>query len=254
MNNGIAELSLTIIRLPVVYKQSSFYPYPAWSYSIPAFLLKIPLSLADALLWTATTYYVIGYSPDVERFFCQFLLLFALHLTSTSMFHFIASIFQTMVVATTTSSFVMVLMFLFGGFIIPRSSLPPWLRWGFWICPMTYGEIGISLNEFLAPCWQKASDGNTTIGRSIITSHALTFLKPSRMSRAIISKKRFSQLQGREDISNKAKLDNESTQAETREVGRMVLPFEPLTMTFKDVQYFVDTTPVMKFNPRRVIT
>ncbi|KAL5849942.1 hypothetical protein ACOSQ4_007955 [Xanthoceras sorbifolium] len=249
------ELSLTIIRLPVVYKQSSFYPYPAWSYSIPAFLLKIPLSLADALLWTATTYYVIGYSPDVERFFCQFLLLFALHLTSTSMFHFIASIFQTMVVATTTSSFVMVLMFLFGGFIIPRSSLPPWLRWGFWICPMTYGEIGISLNEFLAPCWQKASDGNTTIGRSIITSHALTFLKPSRMSRAIISKKRFSQLQGREDISNKAKLDNESTQAETREVGRMVLPFEPLTMTFKDVQYFVDTTPEMRkhrFNQKKL--
>lgn len=35
------------------------------------------------------------------------------------------------------------------------ADLPPWLKWGFWLSPMTYGEIGISLNEFLAPRWQK---------------------------------------------------------------------------------------------------
>lgn len=27
--------------------------------------------------------------------------------------------------------------------------------------------------------------------------------------------------------------------------GKMVLPFEPLTIAFKDVQYFVDTPPVI---------
>ena len=67
MTNGVAELSLTITRLPVVYKQRSFYLYPAWAYSIPASLLKIPLSLVDSILWTVMTYYIIGYSPEVER-------------------------------------------------------------------------------------------------------------------------------------------------------------------------------------------
>lgn len=67
MTNGVAELSLTIIRLPVVHKQRSFYLYPAWAYSIPASILKIPLSLADALIWTSLTYYVIGYSPEISR-------------------------------------------------------------------------------------------------------------------------------------------------------------------------------------------
>jgi len=67
MTNGFAELSFTIIRLPVVYRQRSFYLYPAWAYCIPASILKIPLSLVDSILWTATTYYVIGYSPEVER-------------------------------------------------------------------------------------------------------------------------------------------------------------------------------------------
>ena len=66
--NGIAELSLTVIRLPVVYKQQSFYLHPVWAYSIPASILKIPHSLLDALLWTGMTYYVIGYSPEAKRY------------------------------------------------------------------------------------------------------------------------------------------------------------------------------------------
>ena len=65
--NGIAELYLTGSRLGIFYKQRDFYFYPAWSYSIPASILKIPLSLLDAFLWTILTYYVIGYSPEPER-------------------------------------------------------------------------------------------------------------------------------------------------------------------------------------------
>lgn len=33
--------------------------------------------------------------------------------------------------------------------------MPVWLKWGFWISIMTYGEIGLSVNEFRAPRWQK---------------------------------------------------------------------------------------------------
>uniref|UniRef100_A0A2N9E6E2 ABC transporter domain-containing protein n=1 Tax=Fagus sylvatica TaxID=28930 RepID=A0A2N9E6E2_FAGSY len=282
MTNGVAELTLTITRLPVVYKQRSFYLYPAWAYSIPASILKIPFSLVDSILWTAMTYYVVGYSPEVERFFYQFLLLFALHQASTSMCRFFASVFQTMVTATTCGGLILVTFFLFGGFIIPRPSLPPWLRWGFWLSPMTYAEIGISLNEFLAPRWQKVSKGKMTIGREVLTTHglnfegyfywislgalfgftilfdigfvlALTYLKPPKMSRAIISKKRLSQLQETGDCYSSAELDNQSTlatfpqtTAEARNFGRLVLPFKSLTISFKDVQYFVDTPPEMR--------
>ncbi|GLT73870.1 hypothetical protein SLA2020_457000 [Shorea laevis] len=277
LTNGVAELALTITRLPIVYKQRSFYLYPAWAYSVPASILKIPLSLADSILWTAITYYVIGYSPEVQRFFCQFLLLFALHLASTSMCRFFAAIFQNLVVATTFGSVVLVLMFLFGGFILPRPALPPWLRWGFWLSPMTYGEIGLSVNEFLAPRWQKVLRGNTTIGKEVLTTHglnfdgyfywislgalfgftllfdfgfvlALTYLKPPRMSRAIISKKRLSQLQGREAAKAENGSGPPSFPQSTTDGRKMCLPFQPLTVAFREVQYFVDVPTEMRKN------
>ncbi|KAI9109270.1 hypothetical protein K1719_019893 [Acacia pycnantha] len=282
MTNGVAELILTLTRLPVVYKQKEFYLYPAWAYCLPASILKIPFSVIDSIVWTSVTYYVIGYSPEVERFFRQFLLLFTLHLSSTSLCRFLASVFQTDVAATTVGSLFLVLMFLFGGFILPRPSLPSWLRWGFWLSPMTYGEIGLTINEFLAPRWQKIQEGGISIGKQVLTSRgldfnanfywlsigaligftvlfdfgfilALSYLKPPKMSRAIVSKAKASQLHGGEndksvELENKSvTVDLSQTSKEIQQnTGKMVLPFQPLTVVFKDVQYFVDTPPEMK--------
>ncbi|XP_039165952.1 pleiotropic drug resistance protein 3 [Eucalyptus grandis] len=277
MTNGVAELPLTIARLPVFYKQSSFYLYPAWAYSVPASILKIPLSLLDSALWTAMTYYVIGYSPEVERFFRHFLLLFALHLASTSMCRAIAAVFRTVVVATTFGSLMLLLMFLFGGFIIPRPSLPLWLRWGFWASPMTYGEIGISLNEFLAPRWNRFSKGNTSIGRDVLTIHglnfngyfywiavgalfgftflfdlgfilALTYFRAPKVSRAIISHKKILARHAKEVDKKNIPTDIDAETTLDRRIGRTILPFEPLSMAFKDVHYYVDTPPEMRAN------
>lgn len=65
--DGIPEMSMTIQRLEVFYKQKEFYFYPAWAYAIPASMLKIPLSFVESLVWTCLTYYVIGYSPEAQR-------------------------------------------------------------------------------------------------------------------------------------------------------------------------------------------
>jgi len=67
ITNGIAELAMTFSRLPVFYKQRDFCFYPAWAYAVSASILKIPVSLVESFVWTALTYYVIGYSPEAER-------------------------------------------------------------------------------------------------------------------------------------------------------------------------------------------
>ncbi|KAG1326104.1 Pleiotropic drug resistance protein 3 [Cocos nucifera] len=269
MVNGFPELAMTVSRLPVFYKQRDFYFYPAWAYAIPACILKIPISLIESLLWTSLTYYVIGYSPEAMRqvFFRQFLILFLVHQMSLSLFRFLASYFQTFVASTISGT---------------MSSIPGWLKWGFWISPLTYTEIGLTVNEFLAPRWQKQmSSANTTIGQQVLTSRglnynsyyywisvgallgyillfnvaftlALTFKRSIGVSRAIISRAKLSQLQRGGDIGNSTVLPNQSRKAsqtstvEPKRNGRMVLPFMPLTVTFQDVNYYVDTPLEMR--------
>ncbi|KAK6285958.1 hypothetical protein POUND7_012137 [Theobroma cacao] len=275
MCNGIAELAITVSRLSVFYKQRDFYFYPAWAYSIPAAILKIPFSLLDAFLWTAVTYYVIGYSPEPERFFRQLLLLFLVHQVAVSLFRLIASVVRDPSFAANFGLFTLLVIFLFSGFIIPRPLLPAWVEWGFWLSPLAYSEIGIAVNEFLAPRWQKVSTSNATLGQQVLSKRGLNFsdyyywisiaaligfwmifnigftfalslLKSPGSSRAIISHERFSYLKGKEDLTDRVQekelpsVDSLKAVPETKTMG-MVLPFEPITISFENVQYFVDT-------------
>lgn len=65
--DGFPELTMTIARLAVFYKQNDLCFYPAWAYAIPAAILKIPLSILESIIWTCLTYYVIGFSPEAGR-------------------------------------------------------------------------------------------------------------------------------------------------------------------------------------------
>ncbi|CAI9101367.1 OLC1v1038673C1 [Oldenlandia corymbosa var. corymbosa] len=267
--DGVPELSMTVSRLPVFYKQRDMQFYPAWAYTIPAAILKIPLSLLEATVWTTLTYYVIGFSPEAGRFFRQLVLFFAIHLTSISMFRFLASICRTLAASTIGANLTVLFVFLFSGFIIPRPTMPVWLKWGFWICPLTYGEIGLAINEFLAPRWQKTLPANNTIGQEVLERHglkfdgifywislaalfgftilfntgfilALSFLKAPGY-RAIISREKFSKMQ--EKSTTSFHVDQElrnTTFRKAKRSERMVLPFQPLVVAFKDVQYYVD--------------
>lgn len=67
MFNGMAELAMTIFRLPVFYKQRDFLFYPAWAFGLPIWLLKIPLSLIESSIWIILTYYTIGFAPSPSR-------------------------------------------------------------------------------------------------------------------------------------------------------------------------------------------
>ncbi|XP_044500167.1 pleiotropic drug resistance protein 3-like isoform X2 [Mangifera indica] len=274
---GIPELSMTTARLPVFYKQRELRLYPAWAYAIPIAILKIPLSLIESVVWTCLTYYVIGYTPEASRFFHQLILIFAVHLTSLSMFRFVASVCKTVSAAMTAGVLGLLLVMIFGGFIIKHPSMPVWLKWGFWVSPLTYAEIGVSGNEFLAPRWQKVSLSNATIGKAVLDSRglnyqgyflwislgalfgfallfnfgfvlALSFLKPPGSSRAMISREKFDEIQ-RSPSSNDVDLverntGNKPNQASNK--GRMVLPFQPHTLTFQNMNYFVDTPLEMR--------
>lgn len=67
MFNGFLEVPLSITRLPVFYKHRDLLFYPAWVFTLPNALLRIPISIFESLIWVGITYYVIGYAPEPAR-------------------------------------------------------------------------------------------------------------------------------------------------------------------------------------------
>ncbi|XP_050243453.1 ABC transporter G family member 34-like [Quercus robur] len=153
MFNGMAELAMTVIRLPVFYKQRDFLFYPAWAFGLPIWVLRIPLSFMESGIWIILTYYTIGFAPSASRFFRQFLAFFGIHQMALSLFRFIAAVGRTQVVANTLGTFTLLLVFVLGGFIVAKNDIEPWMIWGYYISPMMYGQNAIVINEFLDKRW-----------------------------------------------------------------------------------------------------
>ena len=67
MYNGFSELALTVLRLPVFFKQRDLLFFPAWAYTIPSWILKIPITFIEVGGYVFMTYYVIGFDPNASR-------------------------------------------------------------------------------------------------------------------------------------------------------------------------------------------
>ncbi|RDX92405.1 Pleiotropic drug resistance protein 2, partial [Mucuna pruriens] len=153
MFNGVAELAMTINRLPVFYKQRDFLFYPAWAFALPIWVLRIPLSLLESGLWIILTYYTIGFAPAASRFFRQLLAFFCVNQMALSLFRFIAAVGRTKVVANTLGSFTILVVFVLSGFTVSRNDIKPWMIWCYYSSPMMYGQNAIAINEFLDKRW-----------------------------------------------------------------------------------------------------
>ncbi|KAL0674779.1 hypothetical protein Bca4012_002760 [Brassica carinata] len=239
MFNGFSELPLMISRLPVFYKQRDNSFHPAWSWSIASWLLRVPYSVLESVVWTCVVYYSVGLAPSPGRFFRYMLLLFSVHQMALGLFRMMASLARDMVIANTFGSAAILAVFLLGGFmILNRGGLG---AFGFRRYPM--GNVPLrSMNSQPHGGWRLRSfpteDNWYWIGVGVLIAYALLFnnivtvalayLNPLRKARAVV-------------------LDdpNEETQTASAKQGRsekkgMILPFKPLTMTFHNINYYVD--------------
>jgi ABC-type multidrug transport system ATPase subunit/ABC-type multidrug transport system permease subunit len=170
MFNGFAELSLTISRLPVFYKHRDLLFYPPWAFTLPTFLLGVPISIFESIVWMIMTYFTMGFAPDASRFFKQLLLVFLIQQMAAGLFRFISGVCRTMIVSNTGGALSVLVIFLLGGFILPTDEIPSWWIWGHWLSPLTYGYNAITVNEMSAPRWMnaRASDNVTALGVQVL--------------------------------------------------------------------------------------
>jgi ABC-type multidrug transport system ATPase subunit len=273
--NGFAELQLTIKMLPTFYKQRDFLFFPPWTFALVTIILRIPVSLVESAVWVVLTYYVMGFSPAAGRFFRQLLAFFATHQMAMGLFRFLGAVLKSMVVANTFGMFMILLVFIFGGFVIPRGDIRPWWIWAYWSSPMMYSQNAISVNEFLSSRWANPNNDTNiearTVGEAILKSKglftgdwgfwvsigaivgftilfnilyilALTYLNPGSSSNTVSDEENENETNS--SIPMVSADTNGATNRPTR--SQITLPFQPLSLSFNHVNYYVDMPAEMK--------
>ncbi|KAJ8568453.1 hypothetical protein K7X08_027986 [Anisodus acutangulus] len=286
MFNGMQELAMTVFRLPVFFKQRDSLFYPAWAFALPIWVLKIPISLMESAIWIILTYYTIGFAPAASRFFKQLLAFVGVHQMALSLFRFIAAAGRIQVVANTLGTFTLLLVFILGGFIVSKDDIQDWMIWGYYVSPMMYGQNAIAINEFLDDRWSAPTNGSQpTVGKTLLHDRglfttetwywicigalfgfslffnvlfiaALTFLNPLGNTKAVsVEDDDKSNNRPQEAAIRDIQMAPTCSQVNTSSVvplpnnesrKRMVLPFQPLSLAFNHVNYYVDMPTEMR--------
>ncbi|KAL6334280.1 hypothetical protein AAG906_014680 [Vitis piasezkii] len=268
MFNGMAELAMAIANLPDFYKQRDFLFYPAWAYALSTWVLKIPITFVEVGVWVFITYYVIGFDPNVERLFRQYLLLLLVNQMASGLFRFIAAAGRNMIVASTFGALAVLMLMALGGFILSHDNVKKWWIWGYWSSPLMYAQNAIVVNEFLGKITVLKSRGFFTdahwywIGAGALLGFifvfnffytlCLTFEKPQ----AVITEesdnaKTGGKINGSVDNAKTATTEGEQmveaiAEANHNKKKGMVLPFQPHSITFDDIRYSVDMPELLK--------
>ncbi|KAL0297339.1 UNVERIFIED_CONTAM: Pleiotropic drug resistance protein 1 [Sesamum radiatum] len=276
MFNGLTELSMTIQKLPVFYKQRDMFFFPSWAYAIPSWILKIPVTFLEVAIWTFLTYYVIGFDPNVgsQHPHCSDLL----------------GSGRNMIVANTFGLFALLMLFALGGIVLSREDVKNWWLWGYWSSPLMYAQNAIVVNEFTGNSWSRLENG-TKLGVLVMESRgffpqaywywigvgglfgfvwlfnilyllSLTYLKPFEKPQAVLPEETEDDAQKGGSIRRVSAQVNGSTrrsissgssstrvdaiEANGDRKRGMILPFEPHSITFDDVRYSVDMPAEMK--------
>ncbi|XP_050212985.1 pleiotropic drug resistance protein 1-like isoform X3 [Mercurialis annua] len=294
MFNGLSELAMTVIKLPVFYKQRDLLFYPSWAYALPTWILKIPISFVEVAIWVILTYYVMGFDPNVGRFFKQYLILLMTNQMASSLFRLIASLGRNLIIANTIAIFSLLAILVLSGFVLSRDDVKKWWIWAYWSSPMMYVQNGISVNEFLGSSWNHIPPNSTeSLGVTFLKNRrifpeaywywiavgaltgyiclfnflftmALKYLNPFEKPQAILSEEALSdknpnrtgesiELSERGNASQRnvstkassARVSNLSNGNRDRKRG-MVLPFQPLSISFDEIRYAVDMPQEMK--------
>ncbi|KAL4352228.1 hypothetical protein GQ457_06G011560 [Hibiscus cannabinus] len=274
--NGYPEITLTIARLPVFFRQRDLLLYPAWAFAIPLLVTKLPMTIFETIAWMAMTYYTIGFAPEADRFFKQMLVVFLIQQVAASLFRLISGVCRTIVFSNTGGMFALMFVVMLAGFTLPRTQIPKWWKWGYWISPLSYTYSSLLINEMYAPRWMDrlASDNITKLGVAVLQelevyrnknwywicvgalvgffilfnvlfTLALTYLNPPAAPQTVLVQDLGDETESIREMEIRG-TNSRSNSKKGKSKKGMVLPFTPLSMSFDKVNYYVDMPSGMK--------
>lgn len=167
MQNSTALLTDRLI----FYKHTDASFYSAWPFAFGRSLAQIPQILFDTFTFATILYFMIGLGDrgSAGNFFTYLGTLFAFAILMNAKMNMYASFvdssrFQVYAACT------LLLMMLFGGFIIPPNVIPAYYLWVHWWNPFAWAYRALIVNEFRSKRWEDSNQILQDFGFSQPTS------------------------------------------------------------------------------------
>lgn len=130
------------------YKHYEARFYQVFSYIFGRFISTLPQRTIEITAFAVPMYWMVGLDPTAQSFLIFLAILICYTSGLKMMFSILAQTLPKKANVQGVGTFVVLLLTLFGGFIVFPSVLNPWFYWIYWSNPAAWALQGLLTNEF----------------------------------------------------------------------------------------------------------
>ncbi|KAI9107551.1 hypothetical protein K1719_021588 [Acacia pycnantha] len=148
VQNASSVQPVVAIERTVFYREKAAGMYSALPYAFAQVAIELPYILAQALTYGVIVYAMMGFDWTVEKFFWYLFFMYFTFLYFTFYGMMTVAVTPNHHIAAIIASAFYALWNLFSGFLIPRTGIPVWWRWYYWICPVAWTLYGLLETQY----------------------------------------------------------------------------------------------------------
>ncbi|KAK9373652.1 ABC-2 type transporter-domain-containing protein [Lipomyces chichibuensis] len=146
--NAVAEMSMLYPQRKVVDKQKRFAFYHPAAEAIAYIVTSMPIKMLAMTIFGLVLYFMSNLNRKAGQFFIFLLFMQFVAFTMTACFQMVSSFTKTVEIANSVAGLVLLIVFIYAGYLIPRPLMHPWFKWLSYLNPIAYGFEGLMGNEF----------------------------------------------------------------------------------------------------------
>jgi ABC-type multidrug transport system permease subunit len=146
--SSVLEIIALYEKRAIVEKHTRYALYHPSADAISSIIMSMPYKVVNLLFTNLVLYFMGNLRREAGPFFFLYLVSFAMMMSMSLFFRFIASVTKTVAQAFAPASIILNALILYTGFAIPVTYMRGWASWMRWINPVFYGFEAVMLNEF----------------------------------------------------------------------------------------------------------
>ncbi|SAM84088.1 related to ATP-binding cassette, sub-family G, member 2 [Ustilago bromivora] len=141
-------LAIFPLQRDVMLRERSAGTYRISSFYLSKIIIEVPNQVIQRIIFYAVVYWMVGLRQTAGAFFIWLAINVLQVGTAIGLGLVIGCGAQSIELANVFAPVINVIFLLFGGNLLPLSSIPPWFIWLHWISPITYTYSALAQNEF----------------------------------------------------------------------------------------------------------
>ncbi|XVF74663.1 hypothetical protein PTKIN_Ptkin13bG0129500 [Pterospermum kingtungense] len=136
------------IERTVFYREKAAGTYSPMAYAFAQLGVELPYIFVQALTYGIIVYSMMGFEWNALKFFWYLFFIYFTLLYFTFFGMMSVAITPNFHIAGVIATAFYAIWNLFTGFLVPRTQIPVWWRWNYWLCPVAWTLYGLVASQY----------------------------------------------------------------------------------------------------------